>query len=213
MHNFSWSYQIPAWLQCLTPYYKWRGDALRKVVYLTFDDGPIPDITPRVLQILTQYNVSATFFMVGDNVARYPDIFRDVVDAGHAVGNHTYHHIKGWNVDTESYMHEVAEADKLLAGTRLFRPPYGKITCEQRKALRKQGYTICLWDVLTHDYDPNYTVDRMFSVVQRYVRQGSVINFHDSVKSADRMLCLLPRVIEWLKAEGYVFEKMDAKME
>lgn len=181
----------------------WRINPKRKAVYLTFDDGPIPEVTPRVLDILRKYGVKATFFMVADNVRKYPEIYRQVVEEGHAVGNHTMHHVKGLRMSQSRYLQEVDAAAALLGNTRLFRPPYGRTWWWQRRAIRQRGYEIYLWDVLTHDYNARYTPERMLAIVQRYTRNGSIINFHDSVKSNERMLAVLPQVIEWLQAEGY----------
>lgn len=181
----------------------WRINPKRKAVYLTFDDGPIPEVTPRVLDILRKYGVKATFFMVADNVRKHPEIYRQVVEEGHAVGNHTMHHVKGLRMSQSRYLQEVDAAAALLGNTRLFRPPYGRTWWWQRRAIRQRGYEIYLWDVLTHDYNARYTPERMLAIVQRYTRNGSIINFHDSVKSNERMLAVLPQVIEWLQAEGY----------
>lgn len=181
----------------------WRINPKRKAVYLTFDDGPIPEVTPRVLDILRKYRVKATFFMVADNVRKHPEIYRQVVEEGHAVGNHTMHHAKGLRMSLSRYLQEVDAAAALLGNTRLFRPPYGRTWWWQRRAIRQRGYEIYLWDVLTHDYNACYTPERMLAIVQRYTRNGSIINFHDSVKSNERMLAVLPQVIEWLQAEGY----------
>lgn len=181
----------------------WRINPKRKAVYLTFDDGPIPEVTPRVLDILRKYGVKATFFMVADNVRKHPEIYRQVVEEGHAVGNHTMHHVKGLRMSQSRYLQEVDAAAALLGNTRLFRPPYGRTWWWQRRAIRQRGYEIYLWDVLTHDYNACYTPERMLAIVQRYTRNGSIINFHDSVKSNERMLAVLPQVIEWLQAEGY----------
>jgi len=201
-------YQIPTWLQRLYRGVMWRGDKSRKVVYLTFDDGPIPEVTPQLLDILKQENVQATFLMVGENAAKYPKLFQRVLAEGHKVGNHTYNHLKGFRYSQEEYMSNVAKADAVLNGTRLFRPPYGRMLPSQKKALLAAGYKIVLWDVLTHDYNPNYSPERMLEIVKRHVRKGSIINFHDSIKSNERMLAVVPQVIEYLKNEGYTFETL-----
>lgn len=176
-----------------------------KVVYLTFDDGPIPECTPQLLDILKQYEVKATFFMVAENAERYPELLTRVRNEGHVVGNHTYHHMRGCKHDTQSYVQDALHGAEVLQ-TTLFRPPHGRMRNSQKKALLKQGYTIYLWDVLTHDYNPCYTVDNMLAIVKRYTRNGSILVMHDSLKSMDRMLELLPRIIEWLLASGYEFD-------
>ena len=169
-------------------------------MYLTFDDGPIPEVTPKVLAILDKYGVKATFFMVGENIDKHPEVFEMVVKGGHAIGNHTYNHMKGWKVSTAEY---IANVQKFPKQTKLFRPPYGRTWVWQRKAVKKLGYEIYLWDVLTRDYNPLRTPEAMLRQIQRQTRPGSIINFHDSVKSNERMLEVLPKAIEWLLANGY----------
>lgn len=196
--------------QRLYPYGLFRTG---KAVYLTFDDGPIPEVTPKVLEILDRYQVKATFFMVGENIDKYPGVFRQVLKAGHSIANHTYNHIKGWKVNTTDYLANVEKWEKAMKrnmpdGTpapkiTLFRPPYGRTWWWQRKALIRRGYTIYLWDVLTRDYDKCRTPEAMLAQIKRETRPGSLINFHDSVKSNERMLAVLPQAIEWLQKEGY----------
>ena len=178
-----------------------------KVVYLTFDDGPIPECTPQVLDILAQYGVKATFFMVGENAERYPELLARVREEGHAVGNHTYHHLKGFKTCTHIYLQDAHRANAILQ-THLFRPPHGRMKYSQKKALHEAGQTICLWDVLTHDYNPQYSAQQMLSIVKRFTRNGSIIVLHDSLKSCNRMLEVLPLIIEWLRAEGYKMKRL-----
>ena len=201
-------YQLPAWLQRIYPGAIWRGDTTRKVVYLTFDDGPIPDVTPKLLDVLEKEKVHATFFMVADNVTKYPQIYHRVVANGHRIGNHTYHHIKGTKYKLADYIADVKKADVILGGTKLFRPPYGRVLPKQLIALRSQGYKIILWDVLTHDYEKSHTAEDLVRIVKRYVRNGSIITFHDSIKSNERMLAAVPMVIRELRNEGYTFETL-----
>ncbi len=191
------------WFQRLYAGVHWRMDSHRKAVYLTFDDGPIPEVTPQVLAVLDRYGVKGTFFMVGENVVKHPEVYAMVCNGGHSVGNHTYNHMKGLRVRTRTYIDNVEKADAVLGGTRLFRPPYGRFWFWQKLALFRLGYGLYLWDVLTHDYNPNYTPERMLSIIRRYTRNGSIINFHDSIKSNERMLAVLPQAIEWLQQEGY----------
>lgn len=179
-----------------------------KAVYLTFDDGPIPEVTPKVLAILKKYQVKATFFMVGENIDKHPEVFEQVRQAGHTIGNHTYNHLKGWRTSFRDYMENVQQcADSLnpdfLTPNPLFRPPYGKATLRQRIALHKKGYRLIYWDILTRDYDKSVTPEQMLRLIQRETRLGSIINFHDSLKSNERMLAVLPQAIEWLQKEGY----------
>lgn len=188
-----------------------------KAVYLTFDDGPIPEVTPSVLEILSRYDVKATFFMVGENIDKHPDIFNLVVNGGHAIGNHTYNHLKGWRCSTDEYLANVEKCHNAIRSHHfsslegkererfLFRPPYGKATFCQCRALVKRGYSLIYWDILTRDYEATRTPEAMLEQIKRNVRPGSIINFHDSLKSNGRMLEALPRAIEMLHKEGYEF--------
>lgn len=199
-------YQLPTWLQRMYRGVTWRLVTHDKCVYLTFDDGPIPEVTPAILDVLAKYGVKATFFVVGENVQKYPQVYARVIAEGHRVGNHTMHHIKGTKCSLEDYMYDVDACEQMIGQSRkprLFRPPYGKIKPSQKRAVLNRGYEIILWDVLTHDYNPRYTPEKMLKIVQRYTRNGSIINFHDSVKSGARTIEVLPQVIEWLQAEGY----------
>ena len=185
----------------------WRFNPDQKAVYLTFDDGPIPEITPWVLDLLDKYAIKATFFCVGDNVRKYPDIYQMVQDRGHLTGNHTFHHIQGLNTDTQSYMEDVEEASRWIK-SRLFCPPHGHMRLPQFYALRKQ-YKIIMWDVVTRDYSRLKTSDQVFEIVKKYTRNGSVLVFHDSIKAGDRMKESLPRSIEWLLEQGYNFQLIE----
>lgn len=187
-------------------------------VYLTFDDGPIPEVTPKVLAILDKYQVKATFFMVGENIDKHPEVFEQVVRAGHSIGNHTYNHLKGWRTSHEEYMANVAKWETavmrhmpnghLAPVLNRFRPPYGKAWFGQRYALHKKGYRLIYWDILTRDYDHSVTPQEMLANIQRNTRPGSIINFHDSLKSNERMLTVLPQAIEWLQAQGYTLKAL-----
>jgi len=193
--------------QALYPYGVFRTG---KDVYLTFDDGPIPEVTPKVLEILDRYQVKATFFMVGENIDKHPEVFQQVVAAGHSIGNHTYNHLKGWKTPFDDYMSNVAQCNKAIFTHHpsiyiptLFRPPYGKATLRQRRALHQEGYKLIYWDILTRDYDATRTPEAMLAQIQRETRPGSIINFHDSLKSNERTLAVLPQAIEWLQAQGF----------
>jgi len=205
--SFSLLYQFPTWLQRLYTGVVWRKDSSSKVVYLTFDDGPIPECTPAVLDILARYGVKASFFMVAANAERYTELLMRVRSDGHTVGNHTYHHMRGHQSCMQNYVADALRGESVLA-TKLFRPPHGRMRYSQKNAMLAAGYTIYLWDVLTHDYNPRYSVEKILSVVKRYTRNGSIIVMHDSIKSRDRMLKVLPLVIEWLQSEGYQLEAL-----
>lgn len=196
-------YQIPDFVQRLYRGVVWRKVVEnKKVAYLTFDDGPVPEVTPAVLDILKQYGAKATFFMVGENAVKHPDLLERIRQEGHAVGNHTYNHIKGWQLTTAQYMKNIRKADEVLH-TTLFRPPYGRMKHSEKKALLQNGYSIYYWDVLTHDYSKQYSCDKIVAIVKRFTRNGSIITFHDSIKSKESMLQALPQVIQFLQQEGY----------
>ena len=212
-------------LQSLYPYGIFRADrelltpdGPKPLAYLTFDDGPIPEVTPKVLDILARYDVKATFFMVGENIDKHPEVFRQVVEAGHSIANHTYKHVKGFRYSTKDYLANVAKWEEAYERNlphgypapvlNRFRPPYGRTWWWQRRALMKLGYRIYLWDVLTRDYNPSRTPEAMLAQIKSQTRPGSIINFHDSVKSNERMLEVLPQAIEWLQKEGYVLRAL-----
>ncbi len=172
-------------------------------VYLTFDDGPIPEVTPWVLDILDRYGVKATFFMVGQNAERHPDLVEEIRRRGHRVGNHTLHHLQGAKVTTRRYLRDVAQADLLLK-SELFRPPHGWLRPRQARALSKK-YRIIMYDLVTRDYSRRLRAEDVVGNVRRYARDGSIIVFHDSLKSWPRLETALPAALEWLLGQGYEF--------
>ena len=176
------------------------------VVYLTFDDGPIPEVTPWVLDVLDSYGIKATFFMVGDNVRQHPGLLEEVRRRGHSYGNHTMHHLRAMKVSQNRYLHDVLEAAELL-DTPLFRPPHGLIRYRQGKAL-KERFNIVMYDVVTRDYSKKLTGEEVFNNVRRYTRNGSIIVFHDSLKAAANLRYALPKAIEWLIGQGYEFRAL-----
>lgn len=176
------------------------------VVYLTFDDGPIPEVTPWVLDVLDSYGIKATFFMVGDNVRQHPGLLEEVRLRGHSYGNHTMHHLRAMEVSQNRYLHDVLEAAELL-DTPLFRPPHGLIRYRQGKAL-KERFNIVMYDLVTRDYSKKLTGEEVFNNVRRYTRNGSIIVFHDSLKAAANLRYALPKAIEWLIGQGYEFRAL-----
>ncbi len=198
--------QPPIWLRWIYPDALWRVNKGVRAVYLTFDDGPIPDITPKVLEILDKYGVKATFFMVGDNVRKHQREFEMVKAAGHRLGNHTYNHIGGMRHGIRSYINNVNKADSYIH-TDLVRPPYGWMKWEQYFFLRR-SYQVVMWDVVTRDYSKHLTGEEVFQNVRRFTRNGSIITFHDSLRSVPRLWYALPKSIEWLLSEGYVFKTL-----
>ncbi|MDO4790021.1 MAG: polysaccharide deacetylase family protein [Porphyromonas sp.] len=175
-----------------------------KVVYLTFDDGPIPEVTPWVLSVLREKGVKATFFCVGDNVRKHPEVFEQVKAEGHAIGNHTFNHLQGWKVSLGSFMANVQKADEWLEHTDLFRPPHGHLRWSQFFRLRKK-YKMVMWDVVTRDYSKHQTPEGTLDSVCKYVKNGSIIVFHDSIKSEANLRYALPKAIDYLLSEGYRF--------
>lgn len=171
-------------------------------VYLTFDDGPIPESTPWLLKTLEEYGAKATFFMVADNARRYPELHKAVLDAGHAIGNHTFHHQPPFRQNTKQLIEDVSLADEILQ-SRLFRPPHGLILPSQQKVLTEAGYRIVMFDLNTLDYRADRTPQQIIDVVSRYVRPGCIINFHDSLKSIGKLKIALPPILRLLSDRGY----------
>ena len=186
----------------------WRVETTEKVLYLTFDDGPIPEVTPWVLEELQRHQAKATFFVVGENVRKHPELLQRLQAGGHTVGNHTEHHVNGWNTPTRAYLREVQECDRRV-GSRLFRPPYGRIRLTQIRALRKR-FRIVMWDVLSKDYDRGIQPNECLQRVLRSARPGSIVVFHDSQKAEERLRHALPRVLGHFSELGYRFEALPA---
>lgn len=180
----------------------------QKEIFLTFDDGPNPEVTHSVLEILKKFGARATFFCIGRNAERYPDTIRKIREDGHSVGNHTYSHLKGWITSNTEYYADIELAGKFI-NSGLFRPPYGKIKRRQLKYLR-QFYHIIMWDIMSSDFDPNISKERCLSNVLNNVRPGSIVVFHDSEKSKEKMLYALPKVLETLNQQGYIMNSIDA---
>ncbi len=197
-------FQIPVWLRFFENDIIWRMKTKSKVIYLTFDDGPEPNVTPQILDILDEFGWKATFFCVGENVKKNPELFLEVVNRGHKVGNHTYNHLRGFSNSTADYVKNVLKATEYIKST-LFRPPYGRITYKQYKALKKE-YQVVMWDVLTYDYDAKLTPDKVFRIVRKNMREGSVVVFHDSLKAKNNVLNVLPRALQFWKENGYRYE-------
>ena len=202
--------KTPRLIQNLLPTFTWRIPTEEKVLYLTFDDGPIPEVTPWVLDMLRQFNAKATFFCVGDNVKKHPSVFQQVLAEGHAVGNHTFNHLNGWDSENISFFHNVRHCAKLVKSS-LFRPPYGRLTPKQSQFLTRH-YQIVMWDVLSGDFDQSISKEDCLSNVIASTKRGSIIVFHDSQKAAERMMYTLPRVLEHFAAKGYRFESLKSEL-
>jgi peptidoglycan-N-acetylglucosamine deacetylase len=199
--------KIPRIIQWAFRGFVWRIEEPENTVYLTFDDGPIPEVTPWVLDMLADHGVKATFFCVGENVARYPDLYARILLEGHAVGNHTHRHISGWEVTSAQYLADI-EACAQHVDSKLFRPPYGRVTFDSARKLRRLGYQIVLWDVLSCDFDAKLTGAECAKLVLKHTEPGSIIVFHDSVKAWPRLEVALPVVLGELKDRGVRFERL-----
>lgn len=196
--------QIPEFIRNLYPKAVWRMDPNEKAIYLTFDDGPIPVITPWVVELLERYGIKATFFMVGDNVHKFPQEFMQVVEGGHRLGNHTFNHLKGLFTSTKDYIENVDQADAFIH-SNLFRPPHGLLRRSQYKELSKR-YQFVMWDLVTRDYSFRLYGEDVLANVKRFTRNGSIITFHDSMRSESNLRYALPRAIDWLLEQGYSFK-------
>ena len=185
----------------------WRLNPLDKKIYLTFDDGPIPEVTPWVLNLLKQSTIKATFFCVGENVAKNPEIFNQIVEHGHSIGNHTFNHLNGWNTDTNKYIQNIKQCEELVH-SNLFRPPYGKLKPTQFLLLNPK-YKIIMWDVLGGDYDKETPPEKCLKNVIDNVRNGSIILFHDSLKAQLNMQYALPLFISYAKEKGFQFARLE----
>jgi peptidoglycan-N-acetylglucosamine deacetylase len=185
----------------------WNTGEDKKVLYLTFDDGPTPVVTRQVLSLLESYKAKATFFCIGRNAERHPEILKEIIGNGHAVGNHTYSHLKGWYSPNKDYYEDIELAAQFVP-SKLYRPAYGMITLRQIRHL-KQKYKIVLWDVMSYDFDPNTSPEKCLSNVISFARPGSVIVFHDSIKASPGLLFALPRVLEHFSRQGYVFQSIS----
>ena len=194
--------------------YIWDIKNSENKIYLTFDDGPIPEVTEWVLETLKQHEVKATFFCIGDNIKKHPAIFQKVIESGHSIGNHTFNHLKGWNSRKEEYIKNTLLCEEAInektknvnLKTKIFRPPYGKIKPSQSKILRKMGYKIIMWDVLSVDYDKEISPEQCLENIIKNTVPGSIIACHDSLKAFKNLEYALPKAIEYLKNKGFVFE-------
>ncbi|MEL0455480.1 polysaccharide deacetylase family protein [Flavobacteriaceae bacterium SZ-1-7] len=196
------------------PNYIWDVPSTEKVIYLTFDDGPTPEITNWTLKTLKTHSAKATFFCIGNNIEKHPDIFLNILEEGHIIGNHTFNHVKGWKTKTEDYLAEVDNAQKIIESHKsstvnLFRPPYGQITPKQGKKLIEVGYKIIMWDVLSFDWDKSVMPETCLNNVIDKTVNGSIIVFHDSIKASKNMQYALPKVLDYFSEKGYRFKTLE----
>ena len=201
-------FRTPFFLPWLYPTLIWRIPTKEKEIFLTFDDGPIPGPTEFVLTALGQHNIKATFFSIGDNVKKHPEIYQRILKEGHVIGNHTFNHIKGWSHTDGEYVTNIEKCDQALGiPSQLFRPPYGRIKKSQIKILRH--YKIVMWDVLTSDYSNSISPERCLAGSIAATRQGSIVVFHDSLKAERNMMYALPRYIDHFLAKGFTFKTIS----
>lgn len=200
-------HHVPALVQLFFPRYVWHKSRGGKVVYLTFDDGPVPGVTDFVLEQLARRGMKATFFMVGDNVVKHTELALKVKNQGHQIGNHTHNHLNGRHFSTEEYLENVGKCQSVITqslGTAplLFRPPYGRMKVAQIKAI-SETHQIIMWDVVSGDYDPRQNAERCLAKVKQYTRNGSIILFHDQMKTQKILLAVLPDFLDFIQEQGY----------
>ena len=209
--------KTPKLIQRLFPKYLWKKASLHKEIYLTFDDGPTPEITKWTLDQLRQYNAKATFFCIGDNIEKYPEVFNLVLESNHSIGNHTFNHLKGWRTSTEEYIINTDKTQTILDSkiknckskvTKLFRPPFGKIKRSQAKILFEKGYKIVMWSVISYDWEQKVSLEKCLNNVLKNTTSGSIVVFHDSVKASKNMQYVLPKVLEHFSQKGFVFKAL-----
>ena len=216
MHFFT----VPSTIQWLIPSCTWRKEGQGKVIYLTFDDGPNPEITTWVMDELKKHQIKATFFCVGDNLKKFPEVAKKLLTEGHQIGNHTMHHIKGWKHKNVDYLKDIEDCDTEIrkiyeqmndekAQPRLFRPPYGQIKPSQIKRLRTIGYEIIQWSNLSCDYDKRLNCEKSLSALVKNAKPGSIVVFHDSEKAENQLKKILPRYLKALLADGYTFQTLS----
>ena len=210
----SYLVKTPRLVQKFFSNYDWRIKTDKKEIYLTFDDGPVPDFTPWVLETLEKYKAKATFFCVGENIKKHPQIYQQIKDHNHSIGNHTFNHLQGWKTPTNKYVKNILKAESYLHdaksrhGKKLFRPPHGRIRPLQAKILRKKGYKIIMWDVLSGDFDQTLSKKSCLEYTIKHISNGSIVVFHDSDKSFKNLDYVLPKVLEHFTQKGYVFKSL-----
>jgi len=201
--------KTPDFVKALFPNFTWNINTKNKELYLTFDDGPTPEITNWVLSTLKDFNAKATFFCIGNNIEKHPDIYNNILSQGHSIGNHTYNHLKGWKHKTRHYTEDVKRTQLLInSNVKLFRPPYGKLKPKQSLQIQELGYKIILWDVLSFDWDKAVSKEKCLKNVTSAANEGSIIVFHDSLKASQNLKYTLPKVLEYYSKKGYCFKSL-----
>jgi len=210
--------KTPLVIKKMLPDYVWELPETDKILYLTFDDGPTPEITNWTLDLLKQFNALATFFCIGNNIKKYPKIFHNILDNGHAIGNHSNSHLKGWQIKQTDYISDIETCQNIIdtelekraySGSKLFRPPYGQIKPKQGKALLNLNYKIIMWNVLSFDWDKNVKPETCLNNVINKAQSGSIIVFHDSVKASRNLMFALPKVLGYFSKKGYSFKALN----
>ena len=197
-------YKTPRFLRLIFKRRTWGFSLVKKAIYLTFDDGPHPDITPWILDFLKEKNLHATFFCVGENVVRYPEIYQRIIDEGHAVGNHTMKHLNAIKVKPKDYLQSIEDAQKVIH-SKLFRPPYGRLTPTLAKKIRSK-YVIIMWSWLSYDFDPNITIEKILEKAKKQVKGGDILVLHDNPKITEKQKILLPALIEQLSEKKFIYK-------
>jgi len=202
--------KTPKFAKWIFPKRIWAFPNNKSTVYLTFDDGPISEVTPWVLDLLKKYKAKATFFCIGENINKHPTVFKRIISEGHSIGNHTYNHLNGWKTESATYITNVLKNESLINSKfktqnsdLLIRPPYGKITSKQSKILQEKGYKIIMWEVLSADFDKNISKEKCLENVLNNITSGSIVVFHDSLKSEEKLRYVLPKVMDYLENKKY----------
>ena len=200
----------PWWMRKIYDDLVWQMPATGNKIYLSFDDGPHPEVTTYVLDLLKAYHASSSFFCIGNNVDAYPEIYKRILDEGHVTGNHSYDHLNGWKTDDKAYVENIKKASKIIH-SNLFRPPYGRMKKSQIRELKNQfpGMKIIMWSVLSGDFDTSIDGEKCFDIVRKKTSAGSIIVFHDSEKAFGRLKICLPKVLAYFSGKGYVFDTLS----
>lgn len=207
-------YKTPGFLKRISKDLVWGIQGVSKDLYITFDDGPIPDLTEYVLDVLDDFEAKATFFCVGENIYKYPDLCKTIINKGHVVGNHTYNHLKGWSTKNNQYFSNIEKCNELIlkyqkSARPLFRPPHGQITRSQINSL-KEKYNIIMWDILSYDFDHRHSSPISLEKMMRLTKPGSIVVFHDNYKAEDKLKYMLPRFLKHYKERGFNFKLFDS---
>lgn len=209
--------KTPKFVQWLFRKRIWAFSSSKNTVYITFDDGPIPEVTPWVLEQLKKYQAKATFFCIGDNVYKHPEVLEKIIADGHSIGNHTQQHLNGWKTPFEVYVNDIEKCNVAINSkteqqldNKLYRPPYGKMTSKQANFLLEKGYKIIMWDILSMDYNKSLSKEKCLDNVIRNIKPGSIIIFHDSLKAEKNLRYVLPKVLDYIKRQGYNCESISA---